>query len=88
MLPDSCERKSVIAIAQSVCSNCASHASGVGQEVAGRAFLLHGGEHFQRIQMLIIDKIPLSDADGKTAHWSAGSFRPDWWKGADHSLNP
>ena len=32
MLPDSCEEM-VIAIAQSACSNCASHASGVGQEV-------------------------------------------------------
>ena len=32
MLPDSCE-EIVIAIAQSACSNCASHASGVGQEV-------------------------------------------------------
>ena len=33
--------------------------------VAGRVFLLHGGEHFHRIQMLVIDKIPLPDADGK-----------------------
>ncbi|SCJ22777.1 Uncharacterised protein [uncultured Butyricicoccus sp.] len=32
ILPDSCEEM-VIAIAQSACSNCASHASGVGQEV-------------------------------------------------------
>ena len=41
--------------------------------VAGRAFLLHGGEHFQRIQMLVIDKIPLSDADGK---WHTGQPDP------------
>ena len=33
MLPDSCEEM-VIAIAQSACSNCASHASGVGQAVS------------------------------------------------------